>query len=145
MNLVNAFGTFALQTYIKSTNAMRWYAHNNPGVLLVLLGVVMMAAPLDVSAQSVKSVAEGLDGTIKSIVKFIMNIAVVVGVGAILYGTKLIIDKSNDRENVKNGHIVVSFVGGALMCMLWFVVTVLTGTLSEDGGATTGIGEGGTW
>lgn len=93
---------------------------------------------------TVSSVAfsQGLEGilttgktTIESIVTFIMSLAVLIGVGGIFYGVKLIIDKANDRENVKNSHIGLSLVGGAFMLVLGFVVSSLGETTGGEIGA----------
>jgi len=76
--------------------------------------------------------------TARSAIDFIMIVAVLTGVCAIFYGLKLIWDKSNERENVKTGHIILSLAGGAALCVLWFVVTVMTDTVSD--GASGDIG-----
>lgn len=145
MKILSSFRDVSLSAAIQASNAkfdLHSKAVHNPGVLLILFGLILALAPLGAAqAQDLISTMAALEGTLQGIVNFIMNAAVVVGVLAIAYGIKLVIDKSNDRENVKNGHIVVSFVGGALMCMLWFVVNMMSSTVSTDGT----IGERASW
>ena len=101
------------------------------GLAMLVLGLAMMMLPFGAHAAGISGLLTNLGTTAREGVDFFMIIAVLVGVSAIFYGCKLIIDKSNDRENVKNAHIAVSFIGGALLCTLWFVVTMLTETVGD--------------
>src|SRR5690606_117412 len=107
MSIMNLFRDFAISAHIKGANTkqdVQARALANPGVVLILMGLVLALEPFGAAgAQTVSSGLGGLDDTIEAIVRFIMNAAVVVGVLAIAYGIKLVIDKSNERENVKNG------------------------------------------
>jgi len=145
MKITHLFRDISVSAYVRSANAKHFAqqrAAANPGLTLIMMGVALTLLPFGAAeAQTLGDMLNNWTETVKSIVAFIMNAAVVVGVLAIAYGIKLVIDKSNDRENVKNGHIVVSFVGGALMCMLWFVVRMMSTTVSQDGS----IGENATW
>lgn len=140
MKLATFFQNLSLSTAVRAGNLkhdLRAAIINNPGVLLILFGLILTLLPDAVLAQGLAGAMNRWTDTLKAIVSFVMNIGVVVGVLAIFYGAKLVIDKSNDRENVKNSHIVVSFVGGALMCMLWFVVEMMSETVG-DGSASFG-------
>lgn len=117
-------GQIARHTMAKSVLA-------NPGVVLVVLGMTLATLPLGAHAASLSEVFTNWATTARDFINFVMICAVVVGVMAIFYGCKLIVDKSNDRENVKNMHIIASFVGGAMLCVLWWVVTTLTDTTGD--------------
>ena|GEM_PF-3019756 len=107
------------------------FLEHNPGVLMILFGVAVVALPDVVMAKGLSSQLDDWSSTVKDIVNFIMTVAVLIGVGGILYGCKLIMDKANDRADVKTGSIVVSFVGGAFLCILWFIVTMLSETAGD--------------
>lgn len=100
-----------------------------------MIGVIGFASPAFAQSNGVQGILDDGATTIKGIIDFIMIVAVLMGVGGILYGLKLIMDKSNDRENVKNSHIAFSLVGGAFLLVLWFVVSALGETA---GGGTIG-------
>lgn len=91
---------------------------------------------------SLKTILDAGKTTAGDVVAFIMTIAVLMGVGGILYGLKLIMDKSNERENVKNSHIAFSLVGGAFLLVLWYVIGALGVTA---GGGANKMGQSGTW
>lgn len=140
MTLLSKSKGFCLSLYVKSNtarhvavSALRNRVIHNPGVTMLMIGLMMTLAPLGLAqAQTFQDVSSNWTSTIISMVEFIMNVAVLIGVAAIGWGIKLMIDKSNERENVKNGHIVWSFVGGGAMCMLWFFVKVLSNTVGEE-------------
>lgn len=141
--LLSSLWSKSLAAYVRGANcayALRKTATNNLGFSIVLMGLALTLLPLGVDAQTISGTLDGLNQTLRDIVNFAMNAAVVIGVLAILYGVKLVIDKSNERENVKTGHIVFAFVGGALMCMLWFVVRMMTNTIGDGD-----IGEEASW
>lgn len=102
--------------------------------------ILLFAAPEVFAQQTIESMLEGGQSVIQATVSFLMNLAVVLGLGAIIYGFKLIYDKSNERENVKNSHIVFAILGGTMLLILWFVVEALTGSL---GGSSSDIGSQG--
>jgi len=75
---------------------------------------------------------------VKEGVGFVTYIFLLMGVIGVGYGCKLIMDKSNDRADVKTSHIVVSLVGGAFLCMLWAIIEIL---VSTSGGSSSDIGK----
>ena len=101
------------------------------GFAMLMLGMALLMLPLGAHAAGVSGLLSNLGTTVRDGIDFLMLVAVMVGVGAIFYGFKLLIDKSNDRENVKNAHIFWSFGGGAGLCLLWFMVTTLTETVGD--------------
>ena len=107
---------------------------SNPGVPLVLAGTALTLTPFAASAGGITDVINGWQNAINSIIDFTMLGALLVGVLSIAYGCKLIVDKSNDRGDVKNSHIVVAFAGGSFLCILWVIVTILV----ETSGGTSG-------
>jgi len=118
-------------------------AIKSPAIPMALFAMTLLMLPVEpLFAQGMRDLMGGWGNTVKSGIDFIMLVSVLVGVCAIFYGLKLIWDKSNERENVKTGHIILSLVGGAALCMLWFVVTVMSETVSEGGGS---IGQGGSF
>lgn len=95
-----------------------------------IFGGALISASSTVFAQSgVVGILDRGDELVRNIVDFIMVVAVLMGVGGILYGLKLIMDKSNDRENVKNSHIAFSLIGGACLIVLWFIVQAFAETV----------------
>lgn len=90
--------------------------------------------PTMAHAITLSGLLQNLGQTGRDILNFIVICSLVGGVLAILNGCKLIWDKANERENVKNSHIVWSFVGGTFGCILWFVVSML----AETAGGTVG-------
>jgi len=117
----------------------------SPAIPMALFAVTLLMFPFEpLMAQGVgvRGLMGGWSDTVKSGVNFIMTVSVLVGVCAIFYGLKLIWDKSNERENVKTGHIILSLAGGAALCILWFVVNLMSDTVSEGSGE---IGQGATW
>lgn len=114
--------------------AAKGFMSANLGVAVLLMGLALFLAPMGAHAAGLVEMLGRFGDAAEAIIDFVMLGALVVGVLGIAYGCKLILDKSNDRENVKNGHIVVSFVGGAFLCLLWFVVTMLAETVGGDAG-----------
>jgi hypothetical protein len=78
-----------------------------------------------------------IDALSKAAVTTITYLSLVAGVSGIVYGLKLIKDRSNERENVKLSHIFFSLGGGAGLVMLWFIITALVETA---GGSSSDIG-----
>lgn len=112
--------------------SLRQAALRNPGVLMLMIGIALTLMPVaEVHAAGLSSLFDKWGDTVRDGVNLIMTIAAAVGVCAIFYGCKLIWDKSNDRENVKVAHIFLSMGGGALLCILWFVVTTLAETAGD--------------
>lgn len=83
-------------------------------------------------AVSVVDVIEGWQEAAVAAVSLLVWVFLMIGVAAVGWGCKLLYDKSNDRADVKTGHILWSLLGGALMCALWFVVEVLVTTSGGD-------------
>lgn len=108
------------------------------GITAALAGVVS----LPVGAQGIPGMLAGWSEAIQAGIDFIILLALLIGIGGILYGLKLIVDKSNDRDDVKTSRIVVSLVGGSLLCIIWFVITVLVET---TGGSAGDIGRAATY
>lgn len=106
-----------------------------PALMVMGLGSTI---PGLASANGIRGVLGRWEDTINDGIDFIMVVALIMGVGAILYGVKLILDKTNERADVKNGHIVFAFVAGSFLCVLWFVVTILVETTA---GSSSGIGK----
>jgi len=116
-------------------------AVKSPVIPMALFAMTLFMFPFEpILAQGVKGLMGGWTDTVRAGIDFIMIIAVLVGVCAIFYGLKLIWDKSNERENVKTGHIIFSLAGGAALCILWFVVTVMSETVSDGQGGSIGAG-----
>lgn len=88
----------------------------------------------------VAGMLEGWKEAITAGVDFLILLSLLMGIGGILYGLKLIVDKSQERDDVKTSRIVVSLVGGSFLCVIWFVITVLVET---SGGSATDIGKAG--
>ena len=61
----------------------------------------------------------------RAFIDFLITACVLVGLGLLGYGFKLIADKSNDREAVKNSHIIMYMAAGTGLCALWFMLKVL--------------------
>lgn len=91
-------------------------------------------------AQGVAGMLEGWKEAITAGVDFLILLSLLMGIGGILYGLKLIVDKSQERDDVKTSRIVVSLVGGSFLCVIWFVITVLVET---SGGSAGDIGKAG--
>lgn len=128
---MNQVYNFFAKSYAVKEDAKEWVKDHSPfliGLCLLLFGTASYGADSSEGLSGILSTGSSL---ITDIVDFIMNVAVVMGVGAILYGLKLVYDKSNDRENVKNGHIVFSFVGGASLVLLWFIVESMAASISD--------------
>lgn len=89
---------------------------------------------------TVGSMVDSWTDSVKRVQTLIIYGALVAGLMAIAYGCKLIVDKSNDRENVKNSHIIAAILGGAFLCAIWFIATVM---LATSGGSASDIGKGG--
>jgi len=132
MNLIRN-SSIALYAGVASAklSLVRKLARNPVGTMMVLMGLALTATPLGAHAAGLADLMQDWGNTLRSVIDFIMTVAVVVGVGAIFYGLKLIVDKSNDRENVKNSHIIMSLVGGAALCILWTVVQVMSETVAD--------------
>src|SRR3546814_17263203 len=103
-----------------------------PPFLLLMDRSMLLVCPA--SAQGVTGMLDGLSEASKAGVDFLVLLALLVGVGAILFGLKLVVDKSNDRADVKNSHIAASLIGGSFLCMIWFVITVLVETAGGSSG-----------
>lgn len=100
--------------------------------LAALLGTSIWSAPA--GAQGIPGMLQGVSEAVTAGIDFVILLALFIGIAAILYGLKLIWDKSNDRADVKTGSIVMSLVGGALLCVIWLVVTVLVETAGGSAG-----------
>ncbi|MGY2488319.1 DUF6750 family protein [Cupriavidus sp. CP313] len=102
---------------------------------VALMGV--NASKAAYAAGGIVGMLSNIDATAKASVTTLVNIALVMGVAGVLYGLKLIKDRSNDRENVKVGHILYSLGGGAGLIVIWFVIVTLVET---TGGSSSDIG-----
>src|SRR3546814_9272641 len=83
-------------------------AHKNIRTITFMLLALTMLWVAPASAQGVTGMLDGFSEAIKAGVDFLVLLALLVGVGAILFGLKLVVDKSNDRADVKNSHIAAS-------------------------------------
>ena len=90
-------------------------------------------------AQGVSGLMSNWTTSVNSMINFLSIACLLVGALAIAYGAKLIVDKSNERGDVKNGQIVAAFVGGSFLCVLWVIVTML---VESSGGSQGSIGAG---
>ncbi|QYY33618.1 hypothetical protein K2O51_31835 (plasmid) [Cupriavidus pinatubonensis] len=104
-------------------------------VSVALMGV--NASKMAYAAGGVVGMLSNIDNASKATVTTLVNIAMVMGVVGVLYGLKLIKDKSNDRENVKMSQILLSLGGGAGLIIIWFVITMIVETA---GGSSSDIG-----
>ena len=132
--MLNLYRNFSIAIFTRSVIAKDGIAKkivSQQGLAMLMLGLALLMMPLGAHAAGISGLLSNLGTTVRDGVDFVMLVAVLVGVGAIFYGCKLIVDKSNDRENVKNGHIAMSFIGGAALCILWFVVTMLTESVGD--------------
>jgi len=128
---------FSVKSQILALSAGNWVKHHAKTLLgSTTVGAVFL--PLAAQATDLTTVATGFDNGVKSFMNLVVDGALLVGLLGIAYGCKLIFDKSNDRENVKNGHIVAALVGGSFLCMIYFIATVL---VSTTGGSTSDIGQ----
>lgn len=102
-------------------------------------GSALYFASFNVKAQSagLAGVLVGWQEAVVAGTSFLVLAFLLLGVAAVGWGCKLIWDKSNDRADVKTSHIVVSLLGGSLMCALWFIIEILVIT---SGGNTDNIG-----
>lgn len=129
---MNIIYNFFAKTYLAKERGKQFVKNHSAiflGIALVLMGSTAHAA-------SISDILTNGEELIVDLVSFIINLAVIMGIGAIMYGLKLIYDKSNDRENVKNGQIIFSLAGGAFLVVLWFIVQALAettgGTVGEE-------------
>ena len=90
-------------------------------------------------AQGVKGLMTNWTTSVNAIIQFLSVACLLAGAAGIAYGCKLIYDKSNERADVKNGHIVAAFVGGSFLCIIWVIVTML---VESSGGSSSNIGAG---
>ncbi len=104
-------------------------------VTVALMGV--NASKMAYAAGGVVGMLGNLDAASKATVTTLVNVAMVMGVAGVLYGLKLIKDKSNERENVKMSQILLSLGGGAGLIVIWYVITILVET---SGGSSSDIG-----
>ncbi|WP_454740383.1 DUF6750 family protein [Cupriavidus necator] len=104
-------------------------------VTVALMGV--NASKAAYAAGGITGMLGNIDSTAKASVTTLVNIAMVMGVAGVLYGLKLIKDRSNERENVKISQILFSLGGGAGLIVIWFVITMLVET---TGGSSSDIG-----
>lgn len=135
INMMDFYYNTAARTHIAVHNAKRKIAEklvDKASKYALASGFLAFTAPAFAEGTGVSGILSSGETLIADIVDFIMKLAVLMGVGGILYGLKLIMDKSNDRENVKNSHIAFSLVGGAFLVVLWFVVKAL----AESAGST---------
>lgn len=96
-------------------------------------GMVSLPAYADPAAM-----AQSAGNQIDAFKNLLVKACLLVGVSAIAYGLKLMRDKANERADVKVGSIVWSIVGGALLCVIWFVVTQV---VEGVGGSAGNIGQ----
>ncbi len=124
-----------MATSVKETAQI---AHKNVRTILVfaLAMAGLWIAPA-AAAQGVAGMFTGITEAVEAGIDFLVLLALLLGVISILYGLKLIVDKSNERADVKGSHIAVSLIGGAGLCMIWFIITVLVETA---GGSSSDIG-----
>jgi hypothetical protein len=101
-------------------------------VSVALMG--LNASKMAYAAGGVVGMLSNIDSASKAMVTTIVNVAVVMGVLGVVYGLKLIKDKSNDRENVKMSQILLSLGGGAGLIILWWVITLLVETTGGSSG-----------
>lgn len=101
-------------------------------------------ALLTVNASKAAYAAGGLvgmltnfDNFLKAAITTLTYGSLVAGVASIVYGLKLIRDRSNDRENVKMAHIAYALGGGTGLVTIWFLITMLVET---TGGSSSDIG-----
>ena len=137
----NLFRDLSIIAYVKMRNTLEGWISKllaNPGIAAVTAGAGLTALPVGAHAAGVSGVISGWKGAVNDIIDFTLLGALLTGVLAIGYGCKLIVDKSNDRGDVKNSHIVVSFAGGSFLCILWVIVTILVET---SGGGSSDMGK----
>lgn len=132
-SLFTLYSLWATETG-SAVKEMGQIAHKNIRTITFLLMALTMLWVAPASAQGVTGMLDGFSDAIKAGVDFLVLLALLVGVGAILFGLKLVVDKSNDRADVKNSHIAASLIGGSFLCMIWFVITVLVETAGGSSG-----------
>lgn len=89
------------------------------------------------AASGIVGMLSNLDALFKAAITTLTYGSLVAGVGSIIYGLKLIRDRSNDRENVKMAHIAYALGGGTGLVCVWFMITMLVET---TGGSSSDIG-----
>lgn len=128
---------FCLKAFKTKEQFKLWLAQDYRGktfFISLLALFFLLAAPEAFAQQKIEDMLQGGQSVIQAAVSFLMNLSVVLGLAAIIYGFKLIYDKSNERENVKNSHIVFAILGGTMLLILWFVVEAITGSLGGGSG-----------
>src|SRR3546814_9872477 len=89
-------------------------AHKNIRTITFLLMALTMLWVAPASAPGVTGMLDGFSEAIKAGVDFLVLLALLVWVGAILFGLKLVVDKSTDLPDVKHSHIAE--IGRAHVC-----------------------------
>jgi hypothetical protein len=124
----------ALKGYVALTNkAHQGWSKITLSVLTITGGMISLPAYADIASMA-NSGGQQVDAAKNLFVKGCL----LVGLTSVGYGLKLMRDKASDRAEVKVGHIVWSLVGGALLCVIWFVVTQL---VESTGGSAGNIGQ----
>ncbi|WP_432263547.1 DUF6750 family protein [Cupriavidus sp. TMH.W2] len=99
--------------------------------------VTVNASKAAYAAGGLVGMLTNLDNLFKAAITTITYGSLAAGAASIVYGMKLIRDRSSDRENVKLAHIAYALVGGTGLLALWFVITMLVET---TGGSSSDIG-----
>ena len=139
----NLFRNISIFVHVKirdALDALHRRLLSNPGVAVIAAGGALTALPFAANAgNGITGLLTGWGDAVNKGIDFTMLVALAVGVGAIFWGCKLIVDKSAERGDVKNSHIVVALAGGSFLCILWVIITLLVET---SGGSSGDIGKG---
>lgn len=139
--MISKIRSFSIHAYVRAQDLMSRALRSasttvarHLGVSVVVGTAALATTPMSAQALGLTTIMDNWKTSINATIDFVMLGALLVGVLGIAYGAKLILDKSNDRENVKNSHIIVSFVGGSFLCILWVIITMLVETSGGNAG-----------
>lgn len=105
--------------------------------VLAFTAAVGLSATSQASAQGITGMVDGWGEAVRAGIDFIVLACLLIGLGSVGYGLKLIVDKSNERADVKNSSIFAAIFGGSCLCMIWLIVTLLAET---SGGSSSDLG-----
>lgn len=136
MGILSLYRNFCIQAVVRGSSL-----RDKAARLLInrrVLGFMLIGAPAAANAAGVSDMLKGWSEGANAAIEFAVLACLLVGLTAVGYGCKLIVDKSQERGDVKNSQILFAMVGGSLLCVIWFIITILVET---SGGSSGDIGQ----